>query len=62
MEVLTVAEAAVRLRISKNKVYDMVARTQLPHFRLGNCIRFRADALDGWTRLQQTGDTDDQGD
>ena len=58
-EVLTVPEAAARLRISKNKVYDMVARKQLPHFRVGNCIRFLGDVLDEWMRRQQTGDTDD---
>ena len=37
-EVLKVSEVAALLRISRNKVYDMVARNQLPHFRVGNCI------------------------
>ena len=57
-EVLTVSEVAALLRISRNKVYDMVARNQLPHFRVGNCIRFRSDDLGEWMRRQQNGGTD----
>ena len=57
-EVLTVADIARWLRISRNTVYDMVAQHQLPHFRVGNSIRFRRDAIVEWMRRQQNGGPD----
>jgi excisionase family DNA binding protein len=37
---LTVAEMARRLRMSKATVYKLVAEGKLPHVRVGNAIRF----------------------
>jgi excisionase family DNA binding protein len=37
---LTVADVARRLRVSKASVYKLVANGQLPHVRIGNQIRF----------------------
>jgi excisionase family DNA binding protein len=37
---LTVADVARRLRISKATVYRLVAEGKLPHVRVGNSIRF----------------------
>jgi len=37
---LTVAEAARRLRVSRATVYKLVAEGRLAHVRIGNQIRF----------------------
>jgi excisionase family DNA binding protein len=37
---LTVAEVARRLRVSKATVYKLVAEGRLAHVRIGNSIRF----------------------
>lgn len=45
-EVLTAAEVASMLRISKWAVYDMTRRGLLPVLRIGRCVRYmRADIL-----------------
>jgi excisionase family DNA binding protein len=38
---LTVAEAAQRLRVSRATVYKLVAEGRLAHVRIGNQIRFQ---------------------
>jgi excisionase family DNA binding protein len=43
---LTVAEAARRLRVSRTKVYKLVAEGRLAHVRIGNQIRFLPSGLD----------------
>jgi excisionase family DNA binding protein len=40
---LTVAEVARRLRVSRATVYKLVAEGQLAHVRIGNSIRFWPD-------------------
>jgi excisionase family DNA binding protein len=42
---LTVAEAARRLRLSRATVYKLVAEGRLAHVRLGNAIRFLPGAV-----------------
>jgi excisionase family DNA binding protein len=42
---LTVAEAARRLRVSRATVYKLVAEGRLAHVRVGNQIRFLPGAL-----------------
>jgi len=37
---LTVAEVARGLRVSRAMVYRLVAEGKLPHVRIGNAIRF----------------------
>ena len=45
---LTVPEAAEFLRISRNLAYDMIARGEFPHVRLGRVIRVPSRALQEW--------------
>jgi excisionase family DNA binding protein len=45
---LMVPEAARLLRISRNLAYELVARGQLPHLRLGRVIRVPSSVLDAW--------------
>ena len=42
---LTVAEAARRLRVSRATVYKLVAEGRLAHVRIGNQIRFLPGSL-----------------
>ena len=42
----TVAEVATLLKVSKAKVYTMVDRGELGHFRVGTVLRVTRDALD----------------
>ena len=54
-EVLTVAEAAQWLQISKNTVYELIRRGKLPHFRVGRGIRIFKDELIAFLRRLQAG-------
>jgi excisionase family DNA binding protein len=45
-ESLTVAEAAKRLHISPNTVYDLCARGEIIHHRVGRAIRLRPEDID----------------
>jgi len=53
-EIIDVDGAAAMLRIGRNKLYEMVARNEIPHRRFGRRIRFSRDAvmrwLDSWSR------------
>lgn len=58
-EVLTVAEAAEWLQISKNKLYELIARGELPCFRVGRAIRIFKDELIAFLRRLQRGQSDE---
>lgn len=45
---LTVREAAALLRISRNSMYELVSRRELPSIRLGRSIRIPRHALEAW--------------
>jgi len=47
-EVIDVAAAGKMLRVGRNKLYEMVARNQIPHRRFGRCIRFSRAAIMRW--------------
>ena len=47
---LTVPEAAVYLRISPRKIYDLASRSGLPHRRAGARLLFERTALAEWVR------------
>ena len=46
--VLTVAEAARLLRISRNTCYELVAEGRIPHVRLGRRILIPRMGLEQW--------------
>jgi excisionase family DNA binding protein len=52
---LTVPEAAVHLRISPRKVYDLVSRSGMPHRRAGGRLLFERAALTSWVRSNGPG-------
>ncbi len=49
-EVLTVEEAAQRLRIGRSAAYAAVSRGEIPHFRVGRKIRVPREALESLIR------------
>ena len=48
---LTVPEVAKMLRMSRQTIYNMVKAGDIPHFRIGNKVRFNRVDLDA---LMQT--------
>lgn len=49
-DVLTVAEVAALLNLSKPKVYAMVDSGELAHFRIGSAIRVHREAVEALVR------------
>jgi excisionase family DNA binding protein len=45
---LTVEEAAARLRLSRPTMYRLIAAELVPAFRVGGSIRIDADELEEW--------------
>ncbi|MFO7682230.1 MAG: helix-turn-helix domain-containing protein [Chloroflexota bacterium] len=50
---LTAGETAELLKLSKSKIYGMAKRKEIPHFRLGKNIRFRATDLTKWLKNRE---------
>ena len=49
-ESLTIAEAAKRLHVSSHTVYDLCARGEIIHHRVGRAIRLRPADIDEYRR------------
>ena len=47
-EVIDIEAVSQMLRIGRNKLYEMVARNQIPHRRFGRRIRFSRAAVMRW--------------
>ena len=47
-DVIDVKGVARLLHVGRNKLYEMVARNQIPHRRFGRCIRFSRAAVMRW--------------
>jgi excisionase family DNA binding protein len=50
---LTPSQAAEALSISPRKLWGMTASGQIPHVRLGRCLRYPVDDLRRWIDEQQ---------
>jgi excisionase family DNA binding protein len=48
VRILTAKQVAEYLQLSKSKVYYMISRKQLPHFRVGKNVRVRMSDLFKW--------------
>ncbi|WP_325053153.1 helix-turn-helix domain-containing protein [Paenibacillus algicola] len=55
LKTLTVAETAEKLKVSTSTVYAMTRKKQIPHFRIGQKIFFRDDALEKWITHLEVG-------
>ncbi len=49
---LTVDQAAKLCQISRGLAYDLIARDELPHIRLGRVIRIPRHGLEDWIARQ----------
>ncbi len=47
-EILTIPEVARYLKLSKSKVYGLVATGEIPHIRIGRNVRIREADLEKW--------------
>ncbi len=55
MEVMTVSEVAVYLRVNPQTVYRKAKTGELPALRIGRAIRFRKVELDEWMKTASVG-------
>ena len=53
-ETLTVQELSKYLRVSRQTIYTMIRAGKLPHFRIGNKVRFKKADIDAMTNTQST--------
>ncbi len=49
---LTVPEAAVLMRLGRNRIYELCGSGQLPHRRIGVTIHIRREVAETWTPEQ----------
>jgi excisionase family DNA binding protein len=52
-EILTIPEVARYLKISKAKIYYLVQRREIPHFKIGRNVRVRESDLMKWLEKQK---------
>jgi len=52
---MTAGEVASYLNCSLSTVRRLVARDEIPHFRLGKMVRFKRGQIDAWLILHQAG-------
>ena len=50
--VLTLFEAAKRLKVSERTLWQLAKDKAIPHFRVGKQYRFLSSALDAWAIRQ----------
>ena len=49
-QILTVEEVAAYLKVTSRSIYALLAKEEIPAFKVGGAWRFRRDELDFWTR------------
>lgn len=52
-EILTIREVAEYLKIKEKTAYALVARGEIPGFKVGGSWRFRKGELDKWISAQE---------
>ena len=55
---LTPKQAAQTLAISPRKLWGMTASREIPHVRVGRCVRYPLDDLQRWIDAQKEGGDD----
>lgn len=51
-EILTVEEVATYLKVTERSIYSLLARQEIPAFKVGGTWRFRVDEIEAWTRAR----------
>ncbi len=59
-ELLTVDEVANILKLSKNAVYVLIHRRQIPVVKIGRRVRFSASEIEEWIQQQARGIKDNK--
>lgn len=49
-KLLTIPEVSEYLKVSKSKVYDLVARKKIPHLRINRNVRIYESDLQEWLK------------
>ena len=55
MRLLTEKEAADFLHISPRKLWDLRVSGEIPHVRIGQCVRYSVDDLNDWIDSRKRG-------
>lgn len=50
---LTVSQVAIKLGIKETTLYKICSRGEIPHFKVGQAIRFNIDTLEQWIKEQE---------
>jgi excisionase family DNA binding protein len=53
-QTMSVKEVAEYLCVSKETIYNMVKKKEIPHFKIRSRIFFSIDIIDNWIQEQQT--------
>lgn len=48
IELLTISEVAELMKLSESYIYKRVRARELPHLKIGNLLRFKAEEVLGW--------------
>ena len=54
-QLLTAAQTALALGISRRKLWELTACKEIPHVRIGRSVRYPANALRVWISERQEG-------
>lgn len=54
-EILTIHEIAEYLKIKEKTAYALVARGDIPGFKVGGSWRFRRSEIEKWIKKQESG-------
>jgi len=54
-EILTIREVAEYLKIKEKTAYALVARGDIPGFKVGGSWRFRKGEIERWIKQQENG-------
>jgi excisionase family DNA binding protein len=57
LDVLTAKQAMTLLNVSENTLYKYCREGRIPHFRVGNAVRFRRSVLAEWIADQEAKST-----
>lgn len=57
-EILTIKEIAAYLRLKEKTAYALVAKGEIPGFKVGGSWRFRKTELEKWIKVQEGTEAD----
>ena len=61
MELMTAEQVCDQLQIKKSYLYHLTHNQKIPHFKIGNHLRFKSQDLDEWLEEKKNGGDIDDG-